>query len=76
MYDVFPLVAPRPLLMINPTGSFEDPLPATQELYEKSRWAWEEAGHGDALALEIFEGKHEFPPPMRQKALEWFRKWL
>jgi dienelactone hydrolase len=76
MYDVFPLIAPRPLLMVNPTDSFEDPLPETKELYEKSRWAWQDRGAGDALALEIFEGKHEFNPAMRQKSLDWFRRWL
>lgn len=76
MHDVWPLIAARPLLMINPTDSSEDPLPETRELYARSRWAWEEAGCGDALALEVFEGKHAFPPPMRAKALDWFRRWL
>ena len=76
MYDVFPLIAPRALLMINPTASREDPLRETQELYEKSRWAWAEAGRDEAIGLEIFEGRHQFPPAMRQKALDWFRRWL
>jgi dienelactone hydrolase len=76
MYDVFPLIAPRPLLLINPTDSSEDPLAETRELYEKSRWAWEEAGRPEALELEVFEGTHEFPPAMRQKALDWLRRWL
>jgi len=76
MYDVFPLIAPRALLMINPTASSEDPLAETRELYEKSRWAWDEAGQGERFQLEVFEGGHEFPPAMRLKALEWFRRWL
>jgi len=76
MYDVWPLMAPRPLLMVNPTDSAEDPLEETRELYEKSRWAWDDAGRGGALALEVFEGGHAFPPAMHQKALDWFRRWL
>ena len=76
MYDVFPLIAPRPLMLVNPTQSREDPLPETRELYEKSKWAWLEAGRADAFHLEVFEGTHEFPAPMRMKALEWFRQWL
>jgi len=76
MYDVFPLIAPRALLMVNPTDSREDPLAETRELYEKSRWAWEEAGRAQAFQLEVFEGQHEFPAPMRLKALDWFRRWL
>ena len=75
-YDVFPLIAPRPVMMVNPTSSSEDPLAETTELYEKSRWAWDTAGKGDAFALEVFEGAHEFPTAMRQKALDFFRKWL
>ena len=75
-WDIFPLIAPRPLLLVNPTDSSEDPLEATREMYEKSKWAWAEAGRPEAYQLEVFEGKHEFSPAMRQKAIDWFRKWL
>ncbi len=76
MYDIFPLIAPRALMLVNPTDSYEDPLEATRELYQKSQWAWQEKDAEEAFALEIFEGKHEFPADQRSKALDWFRKFL
>jgi surfactin synthase thioesterase subunit len=76
MYDVFPLIAPRAVLMINADASTEDPLPETTELYEKSRWAWQDAGRDEAFRLEVFEGGHQFPAAMQQKALDFLRTWL
>lgn len=76
MYDIFPLIAPRALMLVNPTDSYEDPLEATRELYDKSRWAWQERQADEAFRLEIFEGQHEFPAAMRQKALKWLKRWL
>lgn len=75
-YDVFPLIAPRAVMMVNADSSREDPLPETTELYEKSRWAWQQAGRDEAFRLEVFEGQHEFPLAMQQKAMDFFRTWL
>jgi hypothetical protein len=38
-YDFFKMIAPRPFLMINGTTAPQDPVEATQEVYNKAKSA-------------------------------------
>ena len=75
-YDLFRLIAPRPFLMINGTTEQQDPVEATQELYDKAKPAWEEAGAGDDFSLIFHEAGHGLTPETREAAFEWLVKRL
>jgi dienelactone hydrolase len=70
-YDLFRLIAPRPFLMINGTTEPQDPVEATQELYDKSKPAWEEQGAGEDFQLVFHEAGHGLTPDTRETALNW-----
>lgn len=70
-YDLFRLIAPRPFLMINGTTEPQDPVAATQELYDKAKPAWEAAGAGDDFKLIFHEAGHGFTPETRETAFDW-----
>ena len=70
-WDLFRLIAPRPFLMINGSTEIQDPVEATQELYDKARPAWEAAGAGDDFQLHFHEGGHGLTPASRELAYEW-----
>ena len=75
-YDLFRLIAPRPFLMINGTAEPQDPVEATQELYDKSKHAWEEANTAEDFKL-VFHGEgHGLTPDTRELALDWLAEKL
>ena len=57
--------------MINGTKEPQDPVEATQELYDKAKHAWEDAGAGDDLRLVFHEEGHGLTPETREMALDW-----
>ena len=75
-YDLFRLIAPRPFLMINGTTEPQDPVEATQELYDKAKPAWEEAGAADDFQLIFHEASHGLTPETRKKAFDWLAEKL
>ena len=75
-YDLFRLIAPRPFLMINGKTEPQDPVEATQELYDKARPAWEDAGAGDDFRLVFHEEGHGLTPDTRTLALDWLEEHL
>lgn len=70
-YDLFKLIAPRPFLMINGTTEPQDPVAATQEVYDKAKIAWESLNAGDDFKLVFHEAGHGLTPETRQLAYEW-----
>ena len=70
-YDLLKLIAPRPFLMVNGTTAEQDPVGATQELYDKAKIAWEDAGAADDFQLIFHELGHGFSPESRERAYEW-----
>ena len=70
-YDLFHLIAPRPFLMINGTTEPQDPVAATQELYDRAKGAWEEADAGDDFRLIFHEAGHGLTPETRAAAYDW-----
>ncbi len=70
-YDLFKLIAPRPFLMINGTTAPQDPVEATQEVYNKAKSAWGDAGVGDDFQLVFHEAGHGLTPDTRKLAYDW-----
>jgi fermentation-respiration switch protein FrsA (DUF1100 family) len=70
-YDLFRLIAPRPFLMINGSTEPQDPVAATQELFDKAKSAWEEVGTGDEFRLLFHEAGHGLTPATRETACDW-----
>jgi hypothetical protein len=70
-YDLFRLIAPRPFLMINGSTEQQDPVAATQELYDRAKPAWEELGAGEDFKLVFHEEGHGLTPDTREIAFDW-----
>jgi fermentation-respiration switch protein FrsA (DUF1100 family) len=70
-WDLFGLIAPRPFLMINGKTAEQDPVAATQELYDRARPAWEALGAGDEFQLQFHGEGHGFTPETREQAYAW-----
>ncbi len=62
--------------MINGTTEPQDPVAATQELYDKAKPAWEEAGAGDDFQLIFHEAGHGFTPETRETGFDWLAEKL
>lgn len=75
-YDLFKLIAPRPFLMINGTTEPQDPVEATQEVYDKAKIAWEERGAGEEFKLVFHEAGHGLTPETRELAYDWLTEKL
>ena len=75
-YDLFRLIAPRPFLMINGTTEPQDPVEATQELYDKARHAWEAEGASDDFRLVFHDEGHGLTTDTRELALDWLAEKL
>jgi len=72
-----PLVAPRPLMVINGDSDARTPLPALALATEAARRAYRAAGAEDRLLVRIQENTgHKVTPESQQAALAWFARWL
>lgn len=83
IYDKFdgpvmlPLIAPRPLLVINSDSDPNTPLPGVKLCAEAARAAYEDRKAGDKFELRIQEKTaHQVKPESERAAIEWFVKWL
>ena len=72
-----PLIAPRPLFIINSDSDTHTPLPGVNECLDAARHAYHEAGADDHLAVRIQEHTaHQVKPESEREAIGWFVKWL
>jgi len=72
-----PLIAPRPLFIINSDSDTHTPLPGVNECVEATRRAYHEAGADDHLKVLIQEHTgHKVNPESEREAIDWFVKWL
>jgi dienelactone hydrolase len=83
IYDSFdgpamlPLIAPRPLLVINGDSDDKTPLPGVKLAAEAARAAYQKAGVPDHFVLNIQENTgHRVNPESTKQAVEWVEKWL
>lgn len=74
---MLPLIAPRPLLVINGDSDANTPLAGVRLSVNAARPAYEAAGAGDRLVLRIQENTpHRVNPDSQQAAIDWFVRWL
>ncbi len=83
VYDQFdgpqmlPLIAPRPLLVINGDSDPRTPLPGLMECVENARVAYRRAKADDKFKLKIQPNTgHAVTPAARQEAIAWLQQWL
>lgn len=75
--EVVPLIAPRPLLMINGDTDQNTPLPGVKIVAEKAKAAYEKAGASEKFK-QIVEEKtgHKVNADAQKEANEFLAKWL
>jgi dienelactone hydrolase len=74
---MLPLIAPRPLMVINGDSDDKTPLPGIKLAAEAAKAAYEKAGAADHFVLIVEEKTgHQVKPEPMKRAVEWFEKWL
>jgi dienelactone hydrolase len=74
---MLPLIAPRPLLIINGDSDPRTPLPGVRESAEAAEKAYRAANARERFQLTLQPNTgHAFTEPAEQQALDWFVKWL
>ena len=74
---MLPLIAPRPLLVINSDSDDHTPLPGVLECAEAARKSYRIAGAEDRFAVRIQEKTaHQVKPESERAAIDWFVRWL
>jgi dienelactone hydrolase len=83
IYDRFdgpamlPLIAPRPLLVINGDSDDRTPLPGLKLCTDAALRAYRDAGAEDRFAVRIQQKTgHLVTAEAQRQAIEWFVKWL
>ncbi len=75
--EMLPLIAPRPLLVINGDSDPRTPMPGLMECADPARKTYANARAEDKFQLLIQEKTgHAVTPAARQTAIAWFVKWL
>jgi len=73
MWDVAIAIAPRPLVLESGIQDNGFPIAEARAANDKVRAAYEALGCGDRIAIDEFDGGHEFSGRL---AFDWFREWL
>lgn len=74
---MLPLIAPRPLLVINGDSDSHTPLPGLKECTDAARDAYRAAGAEDRFVVRLQERTgHQVTPEAERAAIEWFVRWL
>lgn len=74
---MLPLIAPRPLLVINGDSDRRTPRPGLKKCTDAAQNAYRAAGAEDRFAVRIQENTaHQVTPDSERAAIEWFVKWL
>lgn len=73
MADVGALIAPRPLLIEAGTEDPIFPLPGVHDAYDKLADVYARLEAPERLALDVFEGEHQWHGTV---AVDWLRRWL
>jgi len=74
---MLPLIAPRPLMVINGDSDDKTPLPGVKLAAEAAKGAYEKAGAGDRFVLIVQQKTgHQVKPESLKEAVDWFEKWL
>jgi dienelactone hydrolase len=74
---MLPLIAPRPLLVINGDSDARTPLPGVMECAATAEQAYRSAGAEDKFVLYLQKNTgHAVTSAARQAAIDWLVKWL
>jgi dienelactone hydrolase len=74
---MLPLIAPRPLLIINGDSDRLTPLPGLKECTDAAQQVYRAAGVADRFAVRIQENTgHQVTPDSERAAIEWLVSWL
>jgi hypothetical protein len=74
---MLPLIAPRPLLVINGDSDDRTPLPGLKLCTDAALRAYRDAGAEDRFAVRIQQKTgHLVTAEAQRQAIEWFVKWL
>lgn len=74
---MLPLMAPRPLLVINGDSDARTPLPGVRECAAPTEQAYRNARAEDKFVLHLQKDTgHAVTPEGRQAAIDWFVRWL
>ena len=74
---MLPLIAPRPLLVINGDSDNLTPLPGLKECTDAAQQAYDAAEAGTRFAVRIQENTgHQVTPDSERAAIQWFVRWL
>ena len=83
IYDSFdgpqmlPLIAPRPLFVVNGDSDPRTPIPGLMECVENAQVAYRRAKADDKFKLKIQSNTgHAVTPAARQEAIAWLQQWL
>ena len=75
--QMLPLIAPRPLLILN--GELDDrcPVEGVRQCYAAAEAAYGKRNAADRLKMIVYPNTgHTFTPEMRAEALTWLQRWL
>jgi dienelactone hydrolase len=74
---MLPLIAPRPLLVINGDSDARTPLPGVRESASAAAEAYRTAGAPERFSLYLQpKTAHEFTDAAQAAAVDWFVRWL
>ena len=74
---MLPLIAPRPLLVLNGDSDPRTPLAGVRESAAAAERAYKAAGAADRFELRVLPNVgHENTPEFERAMVEWFVKWL
>jgi len=75
--QLLPLIAPRPLLVLNGETDPLVPVEGARLAADSARRAYEAAGVPERFRFEVAPGVgHAFTDQERRMALDWFDRWL
>jgi dienelactone hydrolase len=74
--EIVSLIAPRPLLILNGEQDWRFPIQGAKDVVGRAGMLYRRLGAADALELFISPAGHEFTDEMRQRAYNWFDRWL
>jgi dienelactone hydrolase len=75
--QMLPLIAPRPLFVINGDSDPRTPLPGLMECVDKARAAYTRAKAEDKFKFKLqLKTGHAVTPDARQEAIAWLQQWL
>jgi len=72
-YEFTSLIAPRPLLVGQAVGERR---PMEEENHAAVKQVYEALGAPEKVRYVWTPGDHDFPPAMREAAVEWMKRWL